>query len=404
MEAEGAKRILVLSNLFPPAVHGGYEIECATVVEHLRERHRVLVLTSSKERRRIAAEAGVARSLPFLPYRRLTTLLAPVHALRAAVVTRRALRGFDPDVVYVWNGSQIPQVAIRLLQAHGVPVLFRVCEHWFGTLYESDHFMGGLRGGRFKRTMHLLNRLPPLRVEAERALPAAVSWNSETLRGMTPMPATVEPALERVTLPATAQGETLVGLGRRPSADLSFGFIGRVAAYKGADVAVRALAALRDRHGIRARLIVAGAGEEEFVRELTELASSLGLGDEVELRGPLDTEGLRGLLSTLHAVLVPSVWAEPAGLVVIEAALARVPIVASATGGIPEIVRDREQALLCLPGNANALADALAETVGDAAATEDRVERAYDRAQSLRLDPYLKSMDEFLANALERLE
>jgi glycogen(starch) synthase len=393
-------RILVVSNLYPPAVLGGYEIECDTVVTHLRESHEVLVLTSRKGRREAGAEPGVSRTLSFLPHRRVTKLLAPLHALRAARSTRRALRDFRPDVVYVWNGSMIPQVAIRIAQTYGAPVLFRVCEHWFGSLYDTDPFMRGLRGGHGQALMKAVNSLPPLQVEPLRAVPAAVSWNSEALRRMTPMADTVTPTIERVTLPATAQGEGFVGLERRPSEEITIGFIGRVAAHKGADVAVRATALLAERHGVRARLVVAGAGQDDFLRELTELATQLDIGDRVELVGPQDAAGLARLLGSLHVVVVPSVWEEPAGLVAVEAALAKVPVVASAVGGIPEILREGREALLCPPGDADAFAAALATTLTDPAATEARVERAFGHAQALRVGPYLEAMDDFLATAL----
>ena len=59
-------RILVVTDRFPPAVHGGYEIECAGVVAHLRREHEVTVLTSSLDRRGIPVEPGVVRRLPFV--------------------------------------------------------------------------------------------------------------------------------------------------------------------------------------------------------------------------------------------------------------------------------------------------------------------------------------------------
>jgi glycogen(starch) synthase len=377
-------RILVLSNLYPPAVIGGYEIECDTVVTHLRESHEVLVLTSNMDAAKAPADPGVSRTLPFLPHRRVTKLLAPLHALRAARATRRALREFRPDVVYVWNGSMIPQVAIRIAQGHGAPTLFRVCEHWFGSLYDGDTFT------------HALRRVGLLR----KKLPAAISWNSEALRRLTPVPDTVAPTIERVTLPATLQGEHFIGIQRRPAAEITIGFIGRVAAYKGADVAVRATALLAERHGVRARLLIAGTGLDEFLAELRELAAGLGIGDRVELIGSRDVAGLAELLATLHAVVVPSVWEEPAGLVAVEAALARVPVVASAVGGIPEVVGSDGEALLCPPGDAEAFAAALAETFADPAATAARVERAFEHAQGLRVGPYLESMDRFLEEAV----
>lgn len=400
--ADARLRILVLSNLYPPAVRGGYEIECDTVVTHLRERHEVLVLTSREGRCAAGAETGVVRELPFIPHRRTIKLLAPLHALRGALTTRRVLREFRPDVIYIWNGAMIPQVSIRIAQGVGVPVLFRVCEHWFGRLYDTDLFMRGLRqAGVLGALMKAVNRLPLLRVQARGALPAAISWNSEALRRMTPMPDTVTPTIERVTPPATLQGERLVGLERRPSAEITIGCIGRVEPRKGTDVAVRATALLAEKHGVRARLLVVGAGGEDFLAELRELAAGLAIGGQVELLGSRDAAGLAELFASLHAVIVPSVWEEPAGLVAVEAALARVPVVASSVGGIPEMIGEDGEALLCPPGDAEAFAAALAATFADPAATATRVAKAFERAQSLRVGPYLESMDSFLAEALE---
>jgi len=65
------------------------------------------------------------------------------------------------------------------------------------------------------------------------------------------------------------------------------------------------------------------------------------------------------------ALVAPSVWAEPFGIVVAEAITAGRPVVASAIGGIPEIVRHEREALLVEPGDAGALAQALARIAAD---------------------------------------
>lgn len=394
-------RILVLSNLFPPAVLGGYEVECAGVVKHLRRDHEVLVLTSRRGRRRGVAEEGVVRELPFLPYRRINRLLTPFQALRAAKATRWALRDFRPDLVYIWNGSQIPQVAIKILESDEAAVAYRVCEHWFGDLYESDAFMRGLGGGPWRWIMRATNAAPGLRVDATTVVEAAVSWNSETLRQLTPMPATVRPVLERTIFPATERGEVFAATARRPGPGLAIGFAGRIGPHKGVDVALRAVAELRDRHSLDVRLDLAGSGDAAYLRELEGLVAELGIEPAVSFLGERTPGELAGLFSTLRAILVPSTWQEPAGLVLIEAALARVPVIASSVGGIPEILHDGEHALLCPPGDSAALADAIARTLSEPTATEERVARAFDRVQAFRVDRYHEAMDEFLASARE---
>ena len=141
---------------------------------------------------------------------------------------------------------------------------------------------------------------------------------------------------------------------------------------------------------------IAGGGEPEHLRELEALAGSLGIGDRVGFLGPLDTEALKSFDARIHALVVPSVWEEPAGLVLVEGALAGVPLVASRVGGIPEIVRDPDEALLVPPGDPAALAAALRRTLGEPEESAARAERAKQRAQSFRIRPYLKAMDEFV--------
>jgi len=402
MSPPRGKRILVLSNLYPPNVVGGYEAECAGAVENLRRENDVLVLTSKYGSRRRSEEPGVARLLDFLPYRRRTLLFSPIYALRAARATRRLLREFRPDVVYIWNGSQIPQVAIRLLELSGAPVAYRVCEHWFGLMYEDDGFMRGLRGGRLGPLMRAINALlPPLRVDATRQVEAGISWCTETMQRITPVPGTVRPSVERVTVCATQQGEAFAELDRRPDPECTVGFIGRVSREKGVDVAIDAIAELRDRRGVEARFVVAGTGEATLMRDLETQAERLGLADRVRFAGKLDTAQLSRLLPTLHALVVPSTWEEPAGIVLVEGALARVPLVASRVGGIPDIVRDGEEALLCPAGDPEALAEALWRTVSLPEETEARVRRAFARAQGFRIGPHDEALAEFLETTIE---
>ena len=401
-------RILVISNIYPPAVEGGYEVECAAVVDHLRERHRVLVLTSTRGSES-GRTPGVVRRLPWPGPARARSLLAPVDAVRAAVTARRALASFRPELVFVWNGATIPQAAIRIAETSGPPVAYRVCEHWFGQLYRSDrftrHLLPGDRGLRavWAALMRLVNRLPVLRLDPTRPVPAAICWNSQALKRLSPAPPSVQVALERFVIPATAQSETFVGIARNPAEVPTIAFIGRLEPYKGLDVVYRAVAALRDEHGLEVRLEVAGSGDRDYQSSLSELAAELSIGAAVEHRGKLDPAGLRRMLTEAHVVAVPSVWDEPAPLVCAEAALARVPVVASRVGGIPEMLRDEEQTLLFEPGDAEDCALALARTLREPEATARRVDSAFEAAQRFRHPAYLELIDDFLAEALVAL-
>jgi glycosyltransferase involved in cell wall biosynthesis len=402
-------RILVVSALYPPVAFGGYELECAVVVERLRERHDVLILASDRERARAGEQPGVVRELAYMTPDARGALRAPVASLRAAESARRVL-SWAPDLIYVWNGAAIPHAALRVLADSGTPVAFRVCEHWFAGLFVGDQYMRELLPAQRRPARaawaagcRALNLLPALRLHAVAPLRTAISWNSEAMRRMAPAPTFVVPVLERVSHPVPPRGELYAGIVREPAGEVvgepEIAFLGRVTPYKGVAVALEALALLRSEHGIDARLVVVGPEDAPHGGDMRRLAERLGISASVTWRGQQSAEEVAAVLARAHALLVPSTWDEPFGLVTIEGAFARVPIVAADVGGISEGVHDEEHALLFARGDAAAAAAALARTLAEPEQTAARVKRAYERAQAFTLEPYLEQQERFVLDA-----
>ena len=398
-------RILVVSTLYPPVAYGGYEVECSAVVERLRERHEVLVLTSDKEGPGAGDRGDVRRELARLTPDARGALRAPLASLRAVSCARRAL-DWGPDLVYGWNGSSIPQSALRVLADSGVPLAFRVCEHWFGRIFVRDQFLRELLPGArdparaaWAAGCRALNRLPSLRLDPQGSLRTAISWNSEAIRRMVEVPPFVEPVLERVGHSVPRHGDLYAEVVRRPAEEPEIVFLGRVTPYKGVAVAIQALALLRAEHGLHATLRVVGPEDEDYGAQMRGLAEHLGVAGAISWHGPTAPEQAAALLAAASAMIVPSIWREPFPLVTIEGALARVPLVASDIGGIGEGMHGEEHALLFEPGNAGAAAAALARTLKEAEQTAARVGRAYERAQQFRIGPYLDAQESFVLDA-----
>lgn len=135
-------------------------------------------------------------------------------------------------------------------------------------------------------------------------------------------------------------------------------FVGRLVTEKGLWVLLDALRC--QRHLEELHIIGEGPLEAAIRREVER--NSLPV--RVRMRGYVPQSELRAVLLKSSLLLVPSIWQEPLGLVSLEAMACGVPVVATAVGGIPEIVEDGVNGILVTPGDAAALASAIDRVFG----------------------------------------
>ena len=159
---------------------------------------------------------------------------------------------------------------------------------------------------------------------------------------------------------------------------------GRLSEHKGIEVALDAAGRL----GAGLPLVVAGDGP------LAGLVADTAAGgrDGLRFAGWLDRPRLAGMLAGARSLWLPSVWAEPFGIVGLEALAMGVPVIASRTGGVTDWLVDGHNGLLVEPGSASELARAADRLAGDAAlarrlgrAGRQMVERKFDSGEQLRL-------------------
>jgi glycosyltransferase involved in cell wall biosynthesis len=155
-----------------------------------------------------------------------------------------------------------------------------------------------------------------------------------------------------------------------------FLFLGRLVPEKGILWLLRAFA----KAPASARLDVAGDGP--LLERARAMARASGIAGRVAFHGWVPPEGVPALLARARAVVFPSLWHEPAGLVSLEAGAHGRALVASSVGGIPEYAV-AGHALLVPPNDTGALAGALATLAGDAERA-DRMGAAGRRAATNR--------------------
>jgi len=120
-------------------------------------------------------------------------------------------------------------------------------------------------------------------------------------------------------------------------------FVGRLERLKGVDVAIRALALLRDRDHEDVRLIVLGEdvrdGDESEKERLKAVASAVGVRDRVDFLGSVAHHELPYFYAAADVCVMPS-YSESFGLVALEAQACGRPVVASGVSGLRSVVRD----------------------------------------------------------------
>ncbi len=175
-------------------------------------------------------------------------------------------------------------------------------------------------------------------------------------------------------------------------------FVGRIyPRQKGLETLVRAMA--YGGRGINVRIRIVG---EDWggVSSIRSLAARLGVSDRFSFCGTLPRHELVQEYARADFLVLPSLF-EPFGIVLLEAMAARLPVVASRVGGIPEVVRDGESGILAEPGNPADLARAIGRLVEDAPLRHTMGERGRARVEGYSWDAIFPRFMKVYQEALE---
>jgi glycosyltransferase involved in cell wall biosynthesis len=162
----------------------------------------------------------------------------------------------------------------------------------------------------------------------------------------------------------------------------TLGYFARMCREKGLHTLVEAFILLRKNNRVpNLRLRVGGGcgpSDEIFLDELRSKLSAEGLLEAVEFRPNVSREEKIQFFSGLTAFSVPALYGEAFGLYVIEAMAAGLPVVQPRTASFPELVAATGGGILCEPGSAAALAEALELLLSDPARARALGEKARD--------------------------
>lgn len=146
----------------------------------------------------------------------------------------------------------------------------------------------------------------------------------------------------------------------RPSSAVNLIFAGRIHPEKGLDVLVKALALLSD---LDVKLTVCGTGDSRDVMPVVRLARGLDVNNRIEWAGHVDD--VFEYIRRADIGVLPSVFREPFGLVLLEFMSQALPVVATDAGAQLEIIDNEETGLIVKAGDEEALATAIRTLTND---------------------------------------
>ena len=177
----------------------------------------------------------------------------------------------------------------------------------------------------------------------------------------------------------------------RNSHPLRFGYIGTLSENKGVGWLIEQFQRLE----IDARLNIAGRGKLDYESKLKAMADP----SKVSFLGYCDSDEF---MQSIDVLVVPSLWAEPFGTVAVEGCANNLPVIASNMGGLPEIIRDEYNGLLCSPDDPDSLGIAMLWLYIDGGLRQRLAGRA--RASVLSLLDMERMLDQYQSILHETLQ
>lgn len=395
---ENKLKLAFIVNLYPPYIVGGNEILARDVITALRERgHEVHVLTGRGAQLPADGFTHAALDLELdrkediflggLPLTGKRLVAWHLYNPRTYEGVRATLAELQPDLVIAWNlymASMAPLVAAR---RSGFPVVAQPADKWL--LYGLKDLSKLVPASRpWHRWLLAAIRSVVQPVLNSQAKPHYILAVSEFIRRLhleagyraaqsiatyLGVPVDLFPAVER--LAAMERPWRLM-------------FAGQLWAGKGPQVAVEAMRLLQSRRNLPPiTLDIYGGGVQHFVDSLNRQIHEAGLVETVAVRGFVSRQQLAAEFARHDAYLFCSTWDEPFSGGLLEAMSTGLPVIATTAGGTPEGVQEGINGLLTPPGDAAALAAAiarlvlepgLARRIGQQAAADVRARWSFD--------------------------
>jgi glycosyltransferase involved in cell wall biosynthesis/SAM-dependent methyltransferase len=329
--------ILQIQHNFYPKSHGGTEVYTFEIAQELISRgHRVSILTPALKYEEKYGEENL-RGVKFYSFKNFNQKYF-----------NKILKENKIDIIHVYHLENFSDKIINIISESKVPFIVSVVDYWYFCARPK-----GLCGGSIKRCLavclglssngffnkfryyyHLFRllrrrkRLIKFINKASAVLP--ISYFVENFiikKGIPKIKSIVH--YWGINLDYFRQNYNIP-----KTSDLRIGYIGAISYEKGVHELIDAFNSLTQG---TAELKIYGYGKEKYLNELKEKTSK---NSRIKFKGGYDHKDISKILSEIDILVIPSIWNEAYGLVLLEGLAAKIPVIASDVGGISERIVD----------------------------------------------------------------
>jgi len=370
-------KIVICCNVYPPNFVGGAELIAHSQARILKQMgHEVIIFTGDTHIH------GERHSLKKETYENLT-----VHRIRLVAQDyqpefinfthqkveehfKSILDDFSPDIVHFHNIIGLSTGIIHIAKSRGIKTILTLHDHW-GFCYKNTII---------KRENEICNDhtkcsecIPFIQDEDRKNIPIGMRKDFIEMQlydidfFISPSQYLAEKYIQ-VGFPGEKFKVIWNGIDVKRFAGISkskmkkkirFTFIGYLGVHKGINILLNALPLLERKDLVQINLV----GSGEMVDIYKQRVKSMGLNNIVKFWGKIENIYINDAYSETDVLILPSIWPENQPVSITEAMAARIPVIASNIGGIPELVEDGKTGYLFEIGNAEQLAHKMSEFI-----------------------------------------
>lgn len=352
-------KVCIITNTYSPDLIGGSNVYTNIIVKELRERnYEVVVITASPDRKDSIKIHGAIKIYSFHPLnistcseiggrpillQGLWTVLDIYNRYSYTKIVA-ILKKENPDIVHLHTPLDITLSAFDAVKKMKLPLVFTA--HDYLLLCRRVVLLHG-RGdictnGNIHKFCRLYRILSKKIVDKKAEM---VIFPSQFISRVFEMNGLFKGSKKSI-LPypiKLTNNNIRKNIADISNHDLNILYVGSLTRHKGIQVLIEAVKQIKKDN---VSLMIVGSGR--YKNKLENLA---GADKRIKFYGNIRNEEIEGYYGKSDVLVVPSVWCEVFGIVILEAFRAGIPVIASRIGGIPEIVKHNYNGFLFDPGN-----------------------------------------------------